>query len=94
MNENGKGYFALVIENKIVGQIQVSLAGSELILLETIVPDNRYLYSIGSRLLQEVVEYARMHELKIITVSRFVQKQFSSNPALYADVWEKAEGYF
>ncbi len=94
MSENGKGFFAFIIENKIVGQIQVSLAGSELILLETIVPVNRYLHAIGSRLLQEVVEYARIHELKIITVSRFVQKQFSSNPALYADVWEKAEGYF
>ena len=91
MNETGKGYFALVIENKIVGQIEVSLAGSELILFDTIVPVKRYLHSIGSRILHEVVEYARMHELKIITVSRYVQRQFSNNPALYADVWEKAE---
>jgi hypothetical protein len=30
INENGKGYFALVIENKIIGQIEVSRTGSEL----------------------------------------------------------------
>ena len=94
MNENGKGFFAMVIENKIVGQIEVNLAGSELTLFDTIVPVKRDLHSIGSRLLREVVEYARMHELKIITVSRFVQKQFNSHPSLYADVWEKAEEQF
>jgi len=27
MNENGQGFFAMIIENKIVGQIEVNLAG-------------------------------------------------------------------
>ena len=44
---------------------------------------------MGVCLINEIVDYARVHELKIITISKFVQKQFSSNPELYADVWER-----
>ena len=90
IRENGSGFFALKLGHKTIGQIKVSLVGNELILLDTIVLIKSSLHTIGVLLLQEVVEYARMHELKIITISKFVQKQFSSNPALYADVWEKA----
>ena len=89
INSNGKGSFALEIRNKTIGQIKVRLNDNELILLDTIVLVNRYLHLIGNLLLQEVVEYARMHELKIVTLSKFTQRQFSGNPALYADVWEK-----
>jgi hypothetical protein len=89
INMSGEGYFALNIGNKTVGRIEINLSGNELVLLDTIIHSSRYIHSVTNRLLHEIVEYARMHELKIITISKFVQKQFSSNPALYADVWEK-----
>jgi hypothetical protein len=90
INEIGKGFFALRIRNKIIGQMKVDLDGNELKVLDTVVLVNKHLHLIGNLLLQGVVEYARMHELKIITLSKFAQQQFSSNPTLYADVWEKA----
>ena len=90
INSKGKGFFALEIDNKTIGQIKVQLNNNELILLDTIVPVKRYLYTIRNFLLQAVVEFARMHELKIITLSKFTQQQFSSNPLIYVDVWEKA----
>src|SRR6476646_274571 len=90
INGNGKGFFALEIRNKTIGQIKVDLEGNVLKVLDTVVLVNKYLHLIGNLLLQGVVEYARMHELKIITLSKFAQQQFSSDPALYADVWEKA----
>ena len=89
IDTNGKGSFVLSLGGKTMGRINVNLAGNELILLRTIVPVKRYLHPVGNRLLQEIVEYARMHELKIVTVSGFAQRQFSSDPASYADVWEK-----
>jgi len=90
INEEGKGSFALGSGCKTVGEIKFQLIDGELILLDTIVLRKPNLHAVGSRILKETVEYARMHELKIVTISKFVQKQFSSNPALYADVWEKA----
>ena len=89
IDENGKGSFVLSLGGKTMGRINVNISGNELILLRTIVPVKRYLHTVGNRLLQEIVDYARMHELKIITVSAFVKRQFSSDPASYADVWEK-----
>ena len=90
INNNGKGFFALNQLNKTIGKIKFTLTDSELIVLDTIVLVKNHLHSIAGMLIQEIVEYARMHELKIITISKFVQKQFSNNPLLYADVWEKA----
>jgi len=89
INEDGKGSFALGIDCKIVGKIKVQLIDGALILLDTIVLSRPNLHSVGKRILREIVEYARMHELKIVTITKFAQKQFSNNPALYADVWEK-----
>ena len=66
INEKGKGFFALEIRNKTIGQIKVDLDGNELKVLDTVVLVNKYLHLIGNLLLQGVVEYARMHELKII----------------------------
>src|SRR5678816_3377745 len=90
IKKNGKEFFTLKIKDKTVGQINIDLDGNELKILDTEVFVSSYLYSFGNLLLQKIVEYARMHELKIITLSKFAQQQFSSNPLLYADVWEKA----
>ena len=90
IKKNGKGFFTLKIKDKTVGQINIDLDGSELKILDTEVFVNSYLYSFGNLLLQKIVEYARMHELKIITLSKFAQQQFSSDPTSYSDVWEKA----
>ena len=90
INENGEGIFALDNGGKTLGEIKVQMVNNELILLDTIVMSKTYFQSIANRILQETVEYARMHDLKIVTMSDFAQKQFSRDPAIYADVWEKA----
>jgi hypothetical protein len=90
IKRNGKGFFALKIRDKTVGQVSIDLYGNELKILDTEVLVSTYLYPFGNLLLQKIVEYARMRELKIIALSKFAQQQFSSNPTLYADVWEKA----
>ena len=86
---DGQGAFALELGAKTLGKIKIKLIDGELALLDTIVPINSNLKSVGVLLIREIVDYARMHELKIVTISKFVQKQFSNNPELYADVWEK-----
>ena len=91
INEDGIGSFAFCTGSKTLGEIKVQLMDGELILLDIIVDSKPDLHVVGKRILREIVAYARMHELKIVTIAKFAQKQFSSNPALYADVWEKAK---
>jgi len=90
INPDGKGAFALMHGRRVVGRIGIALLDGELMLLDTVVPCRRKLFPIGLRILAAAVEYARMHELKVITVSKFVQRRFSSHAVLYADIWEKA----
>ena len=90
INKNGHGSFSLDLGNHVAGRIRFNLVGNELIILDTIVPFRRNLDLVGSWILNEIVTYARMHELKIIALSKFVQKTFRNNPLLYVDVWEKA----
>ena len=84
-----RGFFALEIRNKTIGHVTVAIDGNKLKILDTVVLVGRYLPLIGKLLLQGVVKYARLHELKIVTVSKFAQEQFSRDPAPYADVWER-----
>ena len=88
--ENGKGLFSLKLGSKLIWRMKVLLVGNELMVLDSTAFIKRSYRFAGILLLEEVVAYARMHELKVIAISRFVQKLFSHNPALYADVWEKA----
>ena len=90
INEDGKGSFAFGNGCNILGEIKIQLLDGVLILLDTIVGSKPNLHDVFQHIIWETVEYARMHELKIVTVAKVAQKQFSSNPALYADVWEKA----
>ena len=90
INSNGKGFFALENRYETVGHIEVEREGNELKIIDTVVFLDRYLPLLGKLLLQGIVKYARMRELKIVTLSKFVQQHFSSDPASYADVWEKA----
>jgi len=85
---SGKGYFALEVRNKTIGHILVELAGNELKVLDTVVLVGRYLPVIGKLLLHGIVRYARLQELKIVAISKFVQQIFNSDPASYADVLE------
>ena len=89
INEDGKGTFALGSGCNILAEIKVQLIDGVLILLDTIVGSKPNLNDVFQHIIRETVEYARMHELKIVTIAKIAQKQFSSNPALYADVWEK-----
>jgi len=90
IKRNGKGFFALRVRDNTVGQITIDLDGNKLKILDTVDLAGTYLYPFRKLLLEKIVEYARMRELKIIPVSPFAQRQFSSDPASYADVWERA----
>ena len=71
--------------------MKVRLVGSYLVLVEMVTSVRNKLNIFGSCIILEVLQYARMHASKIITVSPFVRKKFSSYPSLYLDVLEKVD---
>ena len=89
IKSNGKGFFALEIKNKTIGHVMVERDGNELKVLDTVVLVGRYLPLIGKLLLQGIVKYARLHDLKIVAISKFLQQRFGSELASYPEVCEK-----
>ncbi|HKC37074.1 MAG TPA: hypothetical protein VKB95_13460 [Chitinophagaceae bacterium] len=90
IKSNGKGCFALEIRNKTIGHVIVERDDNELKVLDTVVLVGRYLPLIGKLLLQGIVKYARLHDLKIVAIPKFVQQLLSSDLASCPDVWQKA----
>lgn len=87
---SGEGSFELHVANRPAVRINVTLRGEVLILRETILSAKKQAKANIGRLLYEIVEYARMHALKIITLSRVIQQKFHQNARSYQDVWESS----
>lgn len=88
--DTGEGSFVLLDSEKRAVQINITLREDVIIIRETIISARKHIRAVVSRLLYEIVEYARMHELKIITLSRTVQQRFHQHPGRYQDVWESS----
>lgn len=74
INEKGKGFFAFKMFDNMLGKLNVIISGNEMLLLDTSITAGLNKYSITDALQQGVVEYARMHELKIVTVAEFIKE--------------------
>ena len=61
VHEDGKGLFSLDLGYNVTAQIKCHLNDGELVVLDTVVSDKRNLNWMGSWILDEIVEYARMH---------------------------------
>ena len=75
INEKGKGFFALQMSGRLLGKLNIAISGNEMLLLDTtIITGGLNKNSITDFLQQGIMEYARIHELKIITVERFIRE--------------------
>lgn len=85
----GKGKFWIKNKLSAAVAIHVCLNDGDLFVKTTKGLRKRKGQKLAMKVLKDVVEFARLHRLKIITSSHFVQRQFRNRPHAYADVWEK-----
>lgn len=75
-----KGAFVAYEENKKIGEMSYSIAGTDKIIVDhTEVAPEQKGKSIGKILLQKVVEHARDNNLKIIPLCPFAKAMFEKN---------------
>lgn len=75
-----KGAFVAYEENKKIGEMSYSIAGTDKIIVDhTEVDPEQKGKSIGKILLQKVVEHARDNNLKIIPLCPFAKTMFEKN---------------
>ena len=88
LNLNDKGHGAFIIKEgeEKLGEMVVSISGSDLTVYHTEVEPEAEGKGLSKVLLQAMVDHARQHELKVIPLCSFVNAQFKRHPEMYADV--------
>ncbi len=89
LNNNGRGYFFLKDNNEQLGQMEVSVIGSELTVFHTEVIPKAQGKGLAKKLLNEMVAYCRKNNLKVRVLCPFVRAQFGRHPYEYNDIIKK-----
>ena len=81
--EDTKGYFQLVEGANVVATLSYSIAGENLIILDH--TDVKPLFkgqNLGKKLVFEAVNYARAHQIKILSVCPFATSVFQKEASI------------
>ncbi len=77
INNETKGYFIALDKGKEAGRMSYTFAGNSKIIIDhTEVDDDYRGQSIGKRLLEKLVDYARQNNIKIIPLCPFAKSVF------------------
>lgn len=89
LNEKGYGAFYIMDEGTQVGEMVLSISGTNLTVYHTEVAAEAEGKGFAKKMLNEMVDYARKNSLKIIPLCPYVHAQFKRHPEEFADVWNK-----
>ena len=85
----GKGAFVIEEAGERVAEMVIGISGNNLTVYHTEVSDKLKGQGVASKLLTAMVEYARLHQLKVIALCPYVSAQFKRHSEQYNDIWNK-----
>ena len=88
-DDKGYGHFYIMESGEQLGEMEVSISGSNLTVYHTEVSEKAEGKGYAKMLLKKMVEHARKNNLKVIPLCPYVHAQFKRHPDEYADVWQK-----
>jgi predicted GNAT family acetyltransferase len=91
LNDKGEGAFYLIDGEEQIGEMVVSIDGSNMTVHHTEVAAKAEGKGLAKKLLTAMVEHARKNKLKVIPLCTYVHVQFKRHPDEYADVWNRDE---
>ena len=83
--------FVLEENGERIAEMVVGISGNEMSVYHTEVAEKSEGQGIAKKLIDEMADYARKHELKVIPLCAYVHAQFKKHPDEYADIWKKNE---
>jgi len=87
LDDKGEGSFYVLDGGEEIAQLVVSVSGNEMIAHHTEVFPKGEGKGLGKRLVNELADYARKNNLKIVARCPFVHGQFKRYPEKYGDIW-------
>lgn len=91
LNQKGHGAFNLSESGDKIGEMVISISGSNLTVYHTEVDPELEGKGYAKQLLDAMAAYAREHHLKVIPLCPYVNVQFKRHPQDYTDIWNKEE---
>jgi predicted GNAT family acetyltransferase len=88
LNENGFGHFYIMEGDEQLGKMEISINGPNLTVYHTEVADKAKGKGYGKKLLNAMVDHARVNKFKVIPLCPYVHAQFLRNDRDYRDLWE------
>lgn len=91
LNDKGHGEFYIMDGAEQMGEMVVSISGSNLTVYHTEVSTKAEGKGYAKKMLNKMVEHARTNHLKVIPLCPYIHAQFKRHPEEYADVWPKEQ---
>ena len=83
VKDDPKGYFSASVNGKTAGSLTYTTAGETRIIIDHTEVDKKFLkQGIGKKLVMNVVEYAKLNNLKIIPLCSFAKSVFEKNESI------------
>lgn len=89
LNDAGRGAFLIEENNERLGEMEIGITGSNLVVYHTEVSDKLKGQGAGTKLVAAMVAHARQHKLKVIPLCPYVLAQFKRHPEQYTDLWNQ-----
>jgi predicted GNAT family acetyltransferase len=89
LGDNGCGRFIFNEGDEKLGEMIISISEKELTVFHTEVIPEAEGKGIAKALLNEMVDYSRKNDLKVIALCTYVLAQFKRHPEQYLDIWQK-----
>jgi uncharacterized protein len=90
LNDAGHGAFVLEKEGDRLAEMEVGIRDGNMTVYHTEVAEALKGQGVATKLLAEMVDYARQNHLKVIPLCPYVQAQFKRHPEQYNDIWNKS----
>lgn len=89
LNDHKRGAFVIEEGEERLAEMAVAIIKDRLVVYHTEVSEKLRGQGVAARLLEEMVTYARGHQLKVVALCPYVHAQFKRHPDQYEDIWDK-----
>ena len=90
LNDAGRGAFVIEKDGERIAEMEVGIQNGNLTVYHTEVAEMLKGQGVASKLLSEMVAYARENKLKVVPLCSYVLAQFKRHPEQYAEIWNKS----
>ena len=89
LNKDHRGAF--VVEDGVnrLAEMAVAIDKGNLVVFHTQVSDELRGQGVASKLVENMVDYARKNQLKVVALCPYVHAQFKRHPEKYNDIWNQ-----